>query len=320
MRYLFYLSGDDVELAEKEVLRLAETYGKVHCWDRDGYYLIVDYNGEEFFWRLAYTHEVSILCFSLDCSELEMAFRELNIPRGKGCVRVVGKVSQKSELERKLGSILWKRGAEISVSRPSWVYRVYFGNKCHVGLLRWVRDKKQFLLRRPDYRPFLVPSAIKPKFARALVNLSGVRSSILDPMCGTGSVLIEAGLMGIFPVGVEFFSKIAHGCMRNLRFYSIKGEVLVGDARRLPFKDESFDGIVTDYPYLRSTKSAGRLEELYEESAREIWRVLRRGCYAVIVTNIDAGKYFESFTIELSLQQRVHGSLTRKIYLLRRER
>ncbi len=315
MRYLFYLSGENLNLAEKEVLRLAETYGRVNGWERDGQYLILDYNGAEFFTRLAYTHEVCELhCMNCD---LDDCFQELRIPKGKGCVRVVGKVADKLKLERELGAVLWKRGAEISVSNPDWVYRIYLGKKCYVGLLKWERDRKQFLIRRPDNRPFLMPSAIKPKLARALVNLTGVRDVLLDPMCGTGSILIEAGLMGIYPIGIDFFGKIAHGCLRNLEFYKIRGDVAIGDARNLPFKDDSFDGVATDYPYLRSTKSAGNLEELYEKSIGEIRRVLKDGCYAVIVTNIDAEGYLKDFTVESKFYQRVHGSLTRRIYLLK---
>ncbi len=315
MRYLFYLSGEDLNLAEKEVLRLAEVYGRAKGWERDGRYLILDYEGAEFFMRLAYTHEVCELrC--VDCN-LYDCFRELEVPKGKGCVRIVGKTENKLKLERELGALLWKRGAEISVSNPSWVYRVYLGKRCYVGLLRWVRDRKQFLARRPDKRPFLIPSAIKPKLARALVNLTGAMEVLLDPMCGTGSILIEAGLMGIYPIGVEFFDRIAHGCLKNLRFYRIRGDVAIGDARDLPFKDESFDGVATDYPYLRSTKSAGDLEELYERSSREIRRVLKKGCYAAVVTNIDAERYFKDFMVESKFYQRVHGSLTRRIYLLK---
>ncbi len=315
MKYLFYLSGEDLGLAEREVLRLAESYGRVKGWERDARYLILEYEGLEFFTRLAYTHEVSELHSILD--ECLQALREIRIPKGRGCVRVVGKVENKLKLERELGAILWKRGAEISVSNPDWICRVYLGRRCYVGLLKWVRDRKQFLIRRPDNRPFLMPSAIKPKLARALVNLTGAKDRLLDPMCGTGSILIEAGLMGIQPVGVEFFDRIARGCLKNLRFYKICGDVIVGDARSLPFKNGSFDGVATDYPYLKSTKSPADLEDLYQKSSEEIRRVLKDGCYAAVVTNIDAESYFKDFTVESKFYQRVHGSLTRRIYLLK---
>jgi len=321
MKYLFYLSGENVDLAELEVLRLAESYGRVKNIRRDGRILLLDYEGHEFFQRLAFTNEVVEIYDICSREELELIFREIPLSSAKCCVRVKGKGAKKGDgrLERELGAILWRRGANISVSNPDVVYRVYCNDICYVGFLRYVRDTKQFYIRRPDKRPFLMPSAIKPKIARALVNLTGVKEGevFLDPMCGTGSFLIEAGLMGIHPVGIEFFEKIAAGCRVNLGYYGIKGDVICGDARKIPLKDESISGIATDYPYLRSTKSAGKLEELYMESSEELRRVLRKRGYLSVVTNIHLEDYFDrSFKILFKFEDRVHGSLTRRVYLL----
>lgn len=322
MNLLFYLSGENLDLAELEVLRLAESYGGVKDVKRNGRVLLLNYKGQEFFHRLAFTNEVVELYDVCGREELEFTFREISLPESYStcCVRVNG---DDKNLEKELGAILWKRGARISVSNPDVVYRVYCessNNICYVGFLRYVRDTKQFYIRRPDKRPFLMPSAIKPKLARALVNLTGVKEDevFLDPMCGTGSFLIEAGLMGIYPVGIEFFEKIAAGCKINLRYYGVKGDVICGDARKIPLKDESASGVATDYPYLRSTKSAGKLDELYVESSEEIRRVLEERGYLSVVTNIHLENYFDSrsFEILFKFEVRVHGSLTRRIYLL----
>ncbi len=318
MKLLFYLSGENPDLARLEALRLAESYGRVRELGQDDRILILDYDGSEFFDRLAYTNEVVQLYHICSPDELKVVFKDLPVLEGKCCVRVKGD-ADRTKLERELGSVLWRRGAKISVSEPNVVYRVYIGkNACYVGIIKHVRDKKQFYLRRPDRRPFLMPSALKPKLARGLVNLTGVREGevFLDPMCGTGSFLIEAGLMGIYPVGIEFFEKIARGCRINLNHYGIKGEVINGDARNMPIKDSSISGIATDYPYLRSTRSAGTIEELYMKSSEEMERVLKNGRYAAVVTNIDVEKYFGNFKIVFKFEERVHGSLTRKIYLM----
>lgn len=318
MKLLFYLSGENINLARMEILQLAESYGRVKELGQDDRILVLEYDGSEFFHRLAYTNEVVQLYDICSQEELEAVFKDIPV-QGKCCVRVKGKGDGKIKLEKELGAILWRRGAKISVSEPDTVYRVYIGeNICYVGFLKYVRDKKQFFLRRPDRRPFLMPSAIKPKLARGLVNLTGVKEGevLLDPMCGTGSFLIEAGLMGIYPVGIEFFEKIARGCRINLNHYGVKGEVIRGDARRMPMKDGSVSSIATDYPYLRSTKSAGSLEELYSKSSEEMSRVLKDKGYAAVVTNIDLERYFENFKLVFKFEERVHGSLTRKIYLL----
>ncbi len=320
MNLIFLLSGENVEMAKWEAIRLAESYGETASSELDGRLLVIEYRGESFFERLALSHEVSRLLLSCDFGELENAFAEIEIPAAPCCVRVRAFVDvDRMKLERQLGSVLWRRGAKISVSSPSKIFRVYITPKrCYVCELLHVVDKKQFLERRPDKRPFFMPSVVLPKFARALVNLSGARRNLLDPMCGTGSILIEAGLMNIYAVGMDIYRKIAAGCAENLRFYGVEADVLVGDARNMPISDESVEAIVTDYPYLRSTKTEGELEDLYERSADEFARVLDKRGFAVVVSNIDAEGFFRDFRIVAKFEQRVHSSLTRRVLLLSR--
>lgn len=323
MRYLFFLSGEHPELAEEEVFGLLGSYGKVEGVGRDQQILVADYVGDRgAFNRLALTHEISEHIATCDFEDLWEVFRNLPVPSGKVCVRVrkIGKGWESLnslELERNLGAELWKRGAEISVSSPDRVIRVYLSTKAHVGILIHRTDKKQFLERRPDRRPFFMPSVIVPRFARALVNVTGVRGNMLDPMCGTGTFLIEAGLMGVEFAGVDAFRKVVWGCAKNLRHFGLPVNVVWGDARNLPFKDESFDAVVTDFPYQRSTRKFG--EDLYERATEEIFRVLKEGRRAVLVFNFDAEEMLKGrFEVEGKFLQRVHKSLVRRFYVCRK--
>ncbi len=321
MKLLFFLSGENVELSKWEILRLCESYGKIENFDTIGRILVVKWRGRDFFYRIALAHEVcEVLHESESLEGIESYLEHIPIPTGSCCIRVTSFIKvDKMKLEKDLGAILWKRGAKISVSSPNTIFKIYITeNRCFLCRFIHKPDKKQFLLRRPDKRPFFMPSVVLPKFARALVNLSGTRSNLLDPMCGTGSFLIEAELMGIEAFGMDLFEKIVRGCRENLLYYDLPPNVVVGDARAIPFKDESIDAIVTDYPYLRSTKTSGRIDELYELSSSEIERVLKPGKYAVVVTNIDAEEYFKDFIILSKFTQRVHSSLTRRIYLLKK--
>ncbi len=47
---------------------------------------------------------------------------------------------------------------------------------------------------------------MSPKLARCMVNLTGVKENdlVLDPFCGTGGILIEAGIMGARVIGVRY--------------------------------------------------------------------------------------------------------------------
>jgi len=331
MRYGFFISGEFSELGFLEVENLLASYSEnFRVLYEDGRILIVESNAleNEFFSRLAMTRESVVHLKTVELNDLEAAFKELDFGDKRICVRVK-RIKRESkpkspeirspELERKLGASLWRRGAKIDLKSPDVIVKVYISGKCHIGILNHVTDTKQFWERRPDRKPFFRPGALLPRLARALVNSTGIKDGLLlDPMCGTGTILIEAGLMGINFCGIEAFPKVAYGCAANLRHYSLALNLLLGDVRRLSFVDSSFDAVVTDYPYLRSSRSFGELEELYEKSIFEIGRVLKPGKKAVLVSNRDLEDFLDGFGLEAKLIQRVHKNLYRRIYLIKK--
>ena len=326
-KYLFLLSGDNLELAKFEVISLLPSNYDV--LESKGQILVSQSSsilGKEILERLALTHEVSELITVCQIDELKTFFTDIPITDKKTCVRVrkIGKAKINSaNMERELGSVLWKNGAKISVSNPEVIVRVYITElgRAYVGYLLHRADKKQFLERQPDLKPYFRPGVILPKFARALVNVSGVQKGefLLDPMCGVGTILIEAGLMGITVFGGEVFQEIVKGCVENLNFYKIPVNIVKSDVKSLPVKDDSLDAIVTDFPYLRSSKSFGEIEKLYFDSINEFWRVLRAGKRAIIVSNLDIEDFLGCFGIEGKVLQRIHGTLTRRIYICKKE-
>ncbi len=321
MKYVFFLSGENIELAQEEILHLFSNSSIV---ETEGQIAIVEINGEAEgkFDRLALTHEVWRLLGSVNVDWVENIFEELEIPQEKLCVRVLKADHTEvdsASMERRLGEILWERGARISVSNPELIIKVYIGTRTYVGVLVHSRDKKQFLERQPDLKPYFRPGVIVPKSARALVNISEIERGevLLDPMCGAGTILTEAGLMGIDFVGVEAYADIVEGCAINLKHYGMPVNVLRGDVRALPFKDETFQTIITDFPYLKSSRSFGGIDTLYRKSLEEFRRVLISRRKAVIISNMEVDEQLMShFKIEKKFYQRVHGSLVRRFYLL----
>ncbi len=94
-----------------------------------------------------------------------------------------------------------------------------------------------------------------------------------------------------------------------------------GDAKRLPFKDESIDAAVLDTPYGRSALIEARSkEDLLAESLKELFRVLKLGRRMVIVADrpIDVQVRAAGFEIIQVHSDRVHRSLTRHIFVCRR--
>ncbi len=118
------------------------------------------------------------------------------------------------------------------------------------------QTKSTWHLRRPRKRVFFYPSAIFPKMARLMVNLCRIREGeiFLDPLVGTGSLTIEASLMGMYSVGIDVIRWICRGARYNLLDLDISQcEVLNADSRNPPIKN--VHGIATDFPYGRSTRT-----------------------------------------------------------------
>jgi tRNA G10 N-methylase Trm11 len=88
-----------------------------------------------------------------------------------------------------------------------------------------VPNLRKYTLR--DYgkpKPSAVNGMLPPKLAQILINLSGARESkssgdhILDPFCGSGTVLQEALLMGINCTGTDLNTKIIDDTEENLEW------------------------------------------------------------------------------------------------------
>lgn len=101
--------------------------------------------------------------------------------------------------------------------------------------------------RGHEQRPFQYSSALPPRIARAMVNLVAVPGDrIIDPCCGSGTTLVEAGYMGVEPFGWEISRNVAEQCAVNLCHHGQAAWMVVGDGRTAR---GSWDGAVLDLPY-----------------------------------------------------------------------
>lgn len=236
--------------------------------------------------------------------------------------------------ERLLGHELVDRGFTVDLTDPDHELRAVFappldgdsaasgaaGGVCVLGWLvaESVRD---YGTRTPTERPFFQPGSMNPLLARALANIVGARpgARVLDPMCGTAGVLVEAGLVGANVLGVDVQGKMVRGARRNLRRYLSSDaaiELLVADAAMLPISDDSIDGVVFDAPYGRQSKvAAADIETLVDGALAEARRVAPR---AVVVGDrpwVDRARE-AGWTVTDRFQRRVHRTLDRYIMVL----
>jgi tRNA (guanine10-N2)-dimethyltransferase len=225
-------------------------------------------------------------------------------------------------IERKLGEIILdiKVNARVSLKNPEKTFiGIMTDDKFVFGVKIAEIPPKQFVERRPKKKPFFHPSAMPPKLARCMVNLAKPKTEelVFDPFCGTGSMLIEAALIGCRVLGLDAQRHMARGSLKNLAHFNIKPEgIIVADAREPPVK--KVDCIVTDPPYGRSASTLKRTtKQLVEEvltAANDILKNGKRICIASPKT-LNIGKVGETLGykhIESHFVY-VHRSLTREI-------
>ena len=149
------------------------------------------------------------------------------------------------------------------------------------------------------------------------MNLSGVCKGqvLLDPFCGTGGILIEAGLINIKINGSDIEEKMINGCKKNLEYYNIKNyDLYHSDIGEIQKNIKYCDVVVTDLPYGKSTTTKGEeVEDLCIRSFKKISQILKPGGKAVIGLSepklIEKGK--EHLTFVETYEIKAHRSLTR---------
>lgn len=230
--------------------------------------------------------------------------------------------------EREVGACLLRnvRDLRVRLDNPTHRLRVVCGEGFSLmGLVLGQRKHKEFYNRRASRRPFFLPTALQPKLARCMVNMARAShgDSLLDPFAGTGSLLMEARLLGVRAVGLELKHWICRGALRNLRHYLRDYDPPVAaDARRAPLRG-GWDAIATDPPYGRSSTTLGLSPaRLLDEFLPMAYGLLRAGgCMCITVpSEIDLEGAAARSMYELVERHTIffHDRLTKKLLVLRK--
>ena len=272
--------------------------------------------------RLSYTFNIDELLFSCSTSinAIKKHALKYNIKKnGSIAIRYRNRsdMINSQEIVQLLGKI-YSKNRKVILRKPEIEVRVLITNSTvYVGLKVSELDKQQFENRKVQYRPYFSPISLHPKLARTLVNLSAIKKNevLLDPFCGTGGILIEAGIIGISVVGSDIEEKMVKGCKENLDYYKIKNyKLFSSDIGSINTHVSKIDAVVTDLPYGKSTTTKGEdIKKLYERTFKSISYVLKEGGRAVIglpdKNMLSIGEQYISLLGKHDF--RVHGSLTR---------
>ncbi len=270
MKYLLLLSKDNLELARKEAVAVLN----LRKVKQDNGILLIDCNKILVASRLAYSKKIFKFLFESNKKDIVKKIQNFSWKKyykRNFCVRILNftsKLSKYSEIysEKELADIIWRQlknnltfknslnKPKVDLENPRTnIYFIFTNKKVYATLL--IKEiEHNFEQRKPHNRAVLYPVSLHPKLARAMVNLTSAKKGniILDPFCGVGGILIEAGLLGMKPVGYDIDEKMVMNSKLNLEYYNIKRFLLERrDAIQLK---EPVDYVVTDLPYARNTK------------------------------------------------------------------
>lgn len=284
--------------------------------------------------RLGYTHEVHELILKTNVTDLNDDVLDVDWQKyinENFAVRVKRIQSQIDTVgyERKLGALILDNTENIKVnlSKPNTLVRVVaYNEELFVGIEKIKLNKKHFEESKPHKRPFFYPGSMNPKLARCMVNLSRAKAGelLLDPFCGTGGILIEAGLIGCKVAGSDIYWKMQNGTAINLEHYGITDyRTFHLDVRELKMY-EKVSSVVTDPPYGIST-STGDVDgdEIFKEFFHAIYDNMKDDAYLCMASphyvNLEPMVDEVGFVIEEQYHIKMHRSLTRIISVIRKK-
>jgi tRNA (guanine10-N2)-dimethyltransferase len=263
--------------------------------------------------RIAFARRVGLLLSSAtDASELvrgsRIRFRSFSIAHGP-----------LPQLD--IATLLKGLDAEVDLKDPDFEISLIRGREEYFMLSAPRIMTQGWSVRRPRKRAFFHPSAIFPKLSRAIVNLTRCKEGeiLLDPLAGTGSLLIEAAEVGLCPVAIDNSRLMVRGALSNMKGMDQTWlGVIRADAFATPLV--RVDGIATDVPYGRASSTGGKTSRGVVDLAVERFpKLLKPGGRMVIMhpkqVTIEGGKEVE---VEEEHDLYVHRKLIRAITILRR--
>lgn len=197
--------------------------------------------------------------------------------------RVIARVLQersflRSELRRQLAGAIRRQQPRWRPADPAelevWVVE-YQPGKIVAGLR--VSDGR---MRQHDGRDTERRGALRPTVAAAMVRLAGPPDGILlDPCCGSGTILAEAARAGWRAEG----SDIDPGAVRATRRNARDAAVRQGDVRRLEFADGSVRACVSNLPFGRQHTVGQDMHHWLRGTLAELARVTQPGGRVVLL-------------------------------------
>uniref|UniRef100_A0A8C4TKL9 THUMP domain containing 2 n=2 Tax=Erpetoichthys calabaricus TaxID=27687 RepID=A0A8C4TKL9_ERPCA len=214
------------------------------------------------------------------------------------CSGSIARMFNAQELGRMIGTAVAKHfGWKTELKDPEFEINV------HLSDVYWVVGIPVFRLPLAQ-RSYIKTAGLRPTIAWTMAFLADIKagSVLLDPMCGVGTILLEAAEErqdSVF-IGTDISEsqlKMAH---QNVESAGLSGKInlIRGSATEIPLQPASVDAIVCDLPFGRKFKCKTDIRTLLPTVLKEMERVLRVGGNLVLLLSpplsVHIQKHFSS--------------------------
>ncbi|XP_049640664.1 THUMP domain-containing protein 2 [Suncus etruscus] len=224
------------------------------------------------------------------------------------CSGAVGRACTAQEAGRVLGIALKKQfGWKADLRNPGFEIFVHLNDVYSVVGIP--------IFRVPlASRNYIQTAGLRSTVAWALASLADIQAGafVLDPMCGLGTILLEAAQEwpDVYYVGADVSHKQLLGAGDNLSAAGLRDkiELFRASVTELPWPSASVDAVVSDMPFGKKF----RLKQDAGSALREMERVLRVGGTLVLLLNEDPHRLFSTPLFPEDGPLNEHGLPTRR--------
>ncbi|XP_064002319.1 THUMP domain-containing protein 2 isoform X1 [Pogoniulus pusillus] len=211
------------------------------------------------------------------------------------CSGAIAKVLPSQELGRALGIALMKQfGWRVDLRDPELEVFV------HLNDIHTVVGIPLFRLSLAS-REYIRTAGLRSTIAWAMASLADISAGacVLDPMCGLGTILLEAATEWPDACywGADISDSQLEGADANIRTAGLgdKIELLKASVKALPWPSESFDAVISDIPFGKKFKITKDIQ-LLPDVLQEMERVLRVGGTAVLLLSQELHQRMDGLT------------------------
>ena len=327
MTHLFKLSLDHPEIGKAEIMNLLNA--KIEEQNKEYVVANVPKNNIFLSQRLSYVHSIFEVLFVATNKTIK---QKLNSHKWNFKGSFALRYKDKS-LERKYADIIYissknqtKKPPKVDLKNPKNLIEIIkIKNKYYITKHLFDTDKS-YINRQGHMRPKNHPTTLDPKLARACLNLTGIKKgTILDPFCGSGGILIEAGFLKYDTIGYDLDEYILFKAKENLKYYKLKKCLLINkDALKIAKQDlKTIDAIVTDPPYGKGSKlfntKTTNIEKLYFEFLNNL-KLKKKSRIVMIFPDFANLSFMKKLKTKYLIKDKfdfyVHKSMTRIIYVM----